>query len=160
MAHAFEHQVATPDRENLAVRGWEVGSPRATLIICPGFADHAGRFARLGVDLAARGYSTYAYDARGHGKSSGHRGHTPSWGTLVADLDHVLKELDAKGRLSARQGLLGASMGALVALDWMLSHPGRMHALALIAPFFEAAFKPPAWRVQLAQIAGRIFPTL
>lgn len=144
----------------LHVLGHEVHHPRGGLLIAPGFAEHAGRYARLIQDMAARGYASFVYDPRGHGQSTGPRGHTPSWGALVDDLDRVVMALEHEQRLPARWGVLGASMGGLVALDWMLSHRGRAKGLALVSPFFEAAFEPPAWKVWLATVLGEQWPTL
>ena len=82
MPGTFELKVPS-DGVTLAVRGHEVMDPRGALFIAPGFAEHAGRYTRLAQELGSRGYSTYAYDPRGHGKSTGQRGHTPSWKALV-----------------------------------------------------------------------------
>ena len=146
--------------QTLLVRGHEVMDPRATLIVAPGFAEHAGRYTRLAQELGSRGYSTYVYDPRGHGKSTGPRGHTPSWQTLVDDFDRVYRALDHEVGLHPRRAVLGNSMGALVALDWMLSHKGEAGGLALTGPFFKAAFAPPVWKRGLAALVGGPMPWL
>jgi alpha-beta hydrolase superfamily lysophospholipase len=146
--------------ETLLVRGHEVMDPRATLVVTPGFSDHAGRYGRLAQELGSRGYTTYVYDPRGHGKSTGRRGHTPHWSSLVEDLDRVVRSLDAAGKLGARRALLGHSMGALVALDWALSHRGEINGLALSAPFFKSAFSPPLWKRASAFAIGGFMPWL
>lgn len=159
MAGTFQLQVES-DGVTLAVRGHQVMDPRATLVISPGFSDHAGRYGRLGQELASRGYSTYVYDPRGHGKSTGRRGHTPSWRALVDDLDRVIHALDHSVGLTSRRALLGNSMGGLVALDWMLSHKDEIGGLALAGPFFKPAFRPPLLKVAFAQTVGAALPSL
>lgn len=146
--------------QTLLVRGHEVMDPRATLIITPGFSDHAGRFGRLAQELGSRGYTTYVYDPRGHGKSTGTRGHTPHWSLLIEDLDRVIRQLDHAGKLMGRRALLGHSMGALVALDWALSHRGEIGGLALSGPFFKSAFSPPLWKRAFAGLMGGILPAV
>lgn len=158
MAGTYQLEVKS-DRETLVVRGHQVLDPRSSLVVAPGFAEHSGRYSRLSMELASRGYSTYVYDPRGHGKSTGTRGHTPSWNALVSDLDRVIRALDAQGVLMPRRALLGNSMGALVALDWMLAHRGEMGGLAMAGPFFKSAFAPPIWKVALAQTVGAALPS-
>ena len=157
MAGTFELKVPS-DGVTLAVRGREVMDPRGVMFVVPGFSEHSGRYGRLAQELGSRGYSTYAFDPRGHGASTGARGHTPSWKALVDDLDHVIAALEAKVKLPANRVLLGNSMGALVALDWMLAHRGRMNGLILCGPFFKAAFNPPLWKVMLAETVGAALP--
>jgi alpha-beta hydrolase superfamily lysophospholipase len=144
--------------ETLSVRGNEVMDPRGAVIIAPGFAEHAGRYGRLAQELASRGYSTYVYDPRGHGKSTGTRGHTPSWNQLVADLDAVFSALVNEDDFPARRAVVGMSMGSLVALDWALAHRREIDGLGLVAPFFKPAFQPPAWKVALAHTVGAAIP--
>jgi len=146
--------------QTLLVRGHEVMDPRATLIVVPGFSDHAGRFGRLAQELGSRGYTTYVYDPRGHGKSTGPRGHTPHWSTLVEDLNRVIHALDHEVGLTPRRALLGHSMGALVALEWALAHRGEIGGLALSGPFFKAAFSPPLWKRAMAGVMGGLAPWL
>ena len=133
--------------------------PRGAVIIAPGFAEHAGRYGRLSQELGSRGYSTYVYDPRGHGQSTGPRGHTPSWQRLVDDLDTVIAALAEDARFPQRRAVLGMSMGALVALDWALTHRGQFDGLGLVAPFFKPAFHPPVWKVALAHTVGAALPS-
>jgi alpha-beta hydrolase superfamily lysophospholipase len=158
MAGTFELKVES-DGVTLAVRGQEVMGPRGALIIAPGFSEHGGRYGRLGQELASRGYSTYVYDPRGHGKSTGPRGHTPSWRALVDDFDRVITALESSRKLPPCRALLGNSMGALVALDWTLAHRGRMNGLVMTGPFFKASFHPPLWKVVLADTLGAALPS-
>ncbi len=158
MAGTFELNVES-DGVTLAVRGHEVMDPRGVLFVSPGFAEHNGRYGRLAQELGSRGYSTYVYDPRGHGRSTGPRGHTPSWRALVEDLDRVIAALESQLKMPPSRALLGASMGGLVALDWMLGHRGRMGGLALTGPFFRSAFAPPIWKVALAQTVGAALPS-
>jgi lysophospholipase len=146
------------------VRLWVVGrpvtDPRGGILIAPGFGEHVGRYVRLMDDLAARGYSSFVYDPRGHGQSGGPRGHAPSWAALGADLTAVVDALEADGRLPPRRALLGASMGGLLAASWLPAHRGRFHALVLVSPFFAPKLALPPAKVLLARTVGALLPTL
>jgi alpha-beta hydrolase superfamily lysophospholipase len=159
-AAPLERRVVTHD--GLGLRAYEWGPPQrwVGVVIAPGFSEYAMRYAELAAWLAARRAAAFAYDPRGHGESEGARGHAPRWPALVDDLGRVIDELGRAGALPARWALLGSSMGALVALDWARAHPERMHALALVAPFFRYGQRAPAWRVALARTAAAVAPTL
>lgn len=144
----------------LRVVGRPVAEPRGGVVIVTGFAEHAGRWARLMDDLAARGYASFTYEPRGHGQSSGPRGHTPSWRALGDDLTAVVDALETGGRLPARRALLAASMGGLLATEWVPAHPGRFHALVLVAPFLAPALAIPPAKVLLARTVGALVPAL
>jgi alpha-beta hydrolase superfamily lysophospholipase len=154
-------RVVEVDGARLSVVGHPLRNARGTVVIAPGFAEHAGRYSRLLTDLAARGYAGFVYDPRGHGRSTGPRGHTPSWGHLVADLGAVVDRLEAEGSLAPRRALWASSMGALVAAEWMPgAGRGRMHGLVLVAPYFAAVTAPPPGKRALARTIGALLPRL
>ena len=144
----------------LHVVGHPVADPRGGVVIAPGFAEHAGRYVRLMTDLAARGYASFLVEPRGHGASTGPRGHTPSWQALQDDFTAAVDALDAERRLPARRALLAASMGGLVAAEWIPAHPGRFHGLVLVAPFLAPAKPLPPLKVLLANAVSGLLPRL
>ena len=159
MQAPFELTVQAPG-VRLRVVGRPVTDPRGGVVIATGFGEHVGRYVRLMEDLAARGYSTFVYDARGHAGSSGPRGHAPTWAALGDDLTAVVDALEAERRLPQRRALLGASMGGLVAASWLPAHRGRFHALVLVAPFLAPKMALPPAKVLLARTVGAVLPTL
>jgi pimeloyl-ACP methyl ester carboxylesterase len=109
------------------------------------------RYVVMGSRLLERsGYRTIAYDARGHGRSTP----APNPGAygyehLAEDLTAVLDALEAPRALVA-----GASMGALTALRFALSHPERVAALGVITPAYDPAAPAPAFERGDAQVEG------
>lgn len=143
----------------LHVRSWTDPGARAEIVILHGLGDHAGRFERVGRYLAGRGFAVAALDLPGHGLSEGPRGHVRTW----AEYRNALSALLAQTRPDGDERpllLLGHSMGALVALDWIFANPGRVRALVLSAPPFELAMKPLIFKVWLARLAERVVPAL
>jgi alpha-beta hydrolase superfamily lysophospholipase len=160
MKNPFERHV---DRDGVQLRvvGRPMSDPRGAVVIVPGFAEHAGRYFRLMRDLNARGYASYTYDPRGHGRSSGGRGDTPSWAALADDLSAVVDDLEAQGDLRARSALWASSMGALLAAEWLpAQRKGRFNGAVFVAPYFAPAFPPPAGKVLLARTIGALVPWL
>lgn len=153
--------VVEVDGARLAVAGRPMRDARGGVVIAPGFAEHAGRYGPLMTDLAARGWAAFTYDPRGHGRSSGPRGHTPSWAHLGDDLGAVVDALEEDGVLPPRRALHASSMGALVAVEWMAGPGrGRFQGLVLVAPYFAPGTPPPAGKVALARTVGMLLPRL
>ncbi|MFE2109648.1 alpha/beta fold hydrolase [Kitasatospora sp. NPDC059463] len=100
------------------------GAGPAVVLLHGGLLDRHSwdeQFARL----AARGRHVVRYDARGHGRSSpvtGDHSHPD-------DLRALLTHLDVPSAV-----LVGLSLGARIALDTALTHPGQVAGLVLTAP--------------------------
>jgi pimeloyl-ACP methyl ester carboxylesterase len=83
--------------------------------------------------LERSGHAVIAYDARGHGRSTGPgEPELYDYGRLAGDLGRVLDDLGVE-----RAVLAGASMGAHTAVRLALEDPGRVAGLGLITPAFE-----------------------
>ncbi len=139
----------------LAGLSWNGAGPAGCVGIIHGLGDHARRYGRAVHALVDRGYAAEALDLPGHGKSYGARGHVSSW-------EEYLEAVEAWWE-RPRSGpapivLLGHSMGALVALDFALRHPGRLRALVLSAPPFEVVLRATMLKVRLAQLVVRVWP--
>jgi alpha-beta hydrolase superfamily lysophospholipase len=124
-----------------------------------GYAAHAGLYRHVAEALAADGLAVTGFDCRGHGRSSGRRGHATRFAEYLDDLDRVI----ARVRGSAPHlplYLIGHSHGATIVLDAVLSrrlHPDRM---VLAAPWLELAMKVPRWKRGLGVLTARFWPTL
>lgn len=77
---------------NFYVQGWEPEQkPKAVIALVHGFGEHTGRYAHVGEAFNKVGYLLIGFDLRGHGKSGGARGHTPSYDALMDDIADFLK---------------------------------------------------------------------
>jgi alpha-beta hydrolase superfamily lysophospholipase len=154
-----EWWIERPGESRLHVRTWEDPAARGVVCLVHGLGDHAGRFERVGRALSARGLAVHSLDLPGHGRSEGPRGHIRGWGEFHDALASLIAQVHGAGD-PRPLGLLGHSMGALVALDWALENPSRVRALVLSAPPFDLAMKPLVFKVWLARIAERVVPAL
>lgn len=80
-------------------------------------------------DRLARGRTLFYYDQRGGGKSPVPREVPVGWREQVADLDALRDDLKIE-----RLTLCGYSWGGLLAVLYLLEHPGRVERLALVSP--------------------------
>jgi hypothetical protein len=108
------------------------------VLILHGFAGHKIGQQRLYValaqQLAAAGIAALRFDFRGCGDSEGEYDRMTLSGMLsdAVNVLHSLKSLE--GVDSARVGIVGVSLGGLVAAQLAAAHPEKVHALALLAP--------------------------
>lgn len=80
-------------------------------------------------DLLARGRALCYYDQRGGGQSPVPQDTPVGWREHVADLDALRAHVGLE-----RLTLCGYSWGGLLALLYLLEHPGRVERLALVSP--------------------------
>jgi pimeloyl-ACP methyl ester carboxylesterase len=98
------------------------------VVLLPGFGTDVSSFAPQIPALAER-FSVLGVNPRGVGLSDAPPLPAYDVATAAADVASVAPE---------RFHLVGASLGAAVALEVALAHPGRVGRLALITPFVEA----------------------
>ena len=65
------------------------------MVFVHGIGDHGGRHPHLIEALVSAGHTVFAPDMRGHGRSPGARGDSPSFGTTVRDLHQFVEHLRA-----------------------------------------------------------------
>lgn len=120
---------------NLYVRE-AAGNPRAVVQINHGLAEHAARYASFADFLSQRGFHVYAHDHRGHGATKapdaplGKFADTDGIAKVIADVDAV-HDLIATEHPGLPVIVFGHSLGASVALNFVLRHSGRVHAAAI-----------------------------
>src|SRR4029077_15482027 len=107
-------------------------------------------------------YECHLLDLRGHGRSGGVRGFVPRFADYLSDLELFLARIDeiqpAPGEVP--RILLGHSLGGLIALDFVLTHPAAFDALAVSSPFLKPAIEVPWLKASLAALASKLAPTL
>lgn len=131
-----DFEFTTVDRATLYVRGWLIDEPKAIVQVIHGMAEHSARYERLAAALAEAGYSTYAHDHRGHGRSipqgakPGHMANSDSWNRIVEDAHGVNREIATRHR-GVPIVVLGHSMGSYVLQQLLFEHPSDMVGAAL-----------------------------
>jgi len=132
---------------------------KGVVILLHGMGEHFGRYGHVAAYLNSIGYAVVGMDHRGHGKSQGNRGHTPSFNHLMNDISLLFKKTN---ELFAGIPVIlyGHSMGANLAANYVLRKKPSIKGLILTSPYFKLAFDPPAWKVSLAKFMKGIFPGL
>ena len=155
---AFEWSFNTTNGLDLFARGWAPkGRPKGVLALVHGLGEHCGRYAHVGAALADKGYALLGFDLRGHGKSGGQRGHTPTYDTLLNDITVFLQQVEERYPDLPRF-LYGHSLGGSVVLNYALKRKPDLHGVIATAAWLKLAFTPPAAKVMLGKLMNNIAP--
>ncbi len=129
---------------------------RAEVVLTHGLGEHAGRYEHVAACLAERGIRTIAYDLRGHGRSSGMRGDSPSYDALLDDLGRVVTTCP---RGEGPVFLMGHSLGGQIVLNYLLRRNAVCRGAIVTSPWLRLAFAPAWWRVTLGRLLLRWWPS-
>jgi len=121
--------------------------------------EHSGRYAHLAAFLDQAGYALLTFDLRGHGKSEGQRGHTPSYEALLNDISLLLEEA-AKRYPDRPRFLYGHSLGGNQVINYALRRRPQVAGVIATGPLLRPGFEPPAWKLTLGKIMYSLWPTL
>ena len=139
---------------------WQSEQPKASVIIVHGMGEHSNRYQHLAEMLVAHNLTVTSYDNFGHGKTSGKRGHNPSFDAVLDTLDIVIEKTKTL-HPEIPIFLYGHSMGGNVVINYVLRrHKYSIHGVIASSPFLKLAFKPPAWKLFLGKIIQQIAPSL
>jgi alpha-beta hydrolase superfamily lysophospholipase len=160
--HCTEHSFATHDDVALFYRHWPAQSDaRGAIVLIHRGHEHSGRMAHLADELEVPNFDVFAYDMRGHGRSPGVRGDSPSFATSVRDLQTFIDHLvTTHGVGIADLIVIAQSVGAVLASTWAHDYAPKIRGLVLASPAFKVKLYVPFARPGLAlmrKLRGNFF---
>lgn len=143
--------------DGLTLHAYDHGSLEAskTLVIEHGYAEHAGRYDDLAKRFVNAGYRVLVPNVRGHGKSEGGRGHTPSFSLYLEDLDLLAEHIHTP---RAATGLLGHSNGGLIVIARSVVEPTFFACSAVTSPLLGLSIDAPRWKLLGARVLSKLAP--
>lgn len=139
---------------------WEPdGFPKAVVGLVHGLGEHSGRYSHAGRALVGADYALVAFDLRGHGKSGGQRGHFPSLGSLMDDIDQHIRIASEKFP-NLPVFLYGHSLGGLLVLNYATYHKHTLKGLIVSGAGLRSPVLEQKGKLALAKILGGILPTV
>jgi len=133
------------DGAQLFYRAWipEAPTENALLLFHRGH-EHSGRWSEFVETLGLNDVATFAWDARGHGRSAGERGSADNFGTLVKDVDAFVRHVhDQHGFALENMIVLGHSVGAVTMSAWVHDYAPPIRAMILATPAFRVRLYVP-----------------
>jgi len=143
---AQEAQFTTSDNYPLFFRHWPAQNTPAkgVIVLFHRGHEHSGRVAHLVDELGLEDYAFYAWDARGHGRSPGVRGFSPSLGRSVRDMDEFVRFAAGREGLQTKDvAVIAQSVGAVLAATWVHDYAPDIRSLTLASPAFKVKLYVP-----------------
>lgn len=155
---ATEETLAGQGGVDIFLRSWRPDGPAtAIIVICHGFNAHSGQYAWVAGQLVNAGFSVYAPDLRGRGRSEGERFYVENVADYVADVSDAIRIANERNP-GLPVFLLGHSAGGVIGALYALDNPSKL--AGFICESF--AFQVPAPNFAIAAIRwlSRVAPHL
>ncbi|MCW5707980.1 bifunctional alpha/beta hydrolase/class I SAM-dependent methyltransferase [Shinella sp.] len=149
----IESAFASHDGVELFYRAWPArsGAAKGAVVLLHRGHEHSGRVAHIVDELGLDDFAFYAWDARGHGRSPGERGHSPSFAHSVRDLDCFVRHISETGGFAMEDiAVVAQSVGAVLAATWVHDYAPNIRALVLASPAFDVKLYVPFAREGIA----------
>ncbi|MEW6568759.1 MAG: lysophospholipase [Chloroflexota bacterium] len=147
------------DGLDLYCQSWHPdAASKAVLAITHGHGEHSGRYQNIVGYFVPRGFTAYAYDLRGHGRSPGRRGNIRSWEDFRQDQGSFL-EFVSQQEPGLPLFAYGHSLGGLIVLDFILRSPAGLRGAVVSAPVLGPPGIPPLL-LTLSRVLSRMLPSL
>jgi len=147
-----EHHFSTHDNASLFYRHWPAtgSARRGAIVLFHRGHEHGARMAHLVDELDLPDFDFFAWDARGHGKSPGQRGYSPSFATSVRDVQTFVQHIaSVHGVLPEDIHVIAQSVGAVLVATWAHDYAPRVRGLTLASPAFKVKLYVPFARAGL-----------
>ena len=147
-----EHYFKTSDNIELYYKYWpaEEKNDKAIVLFHRGH-EHSGRLQHIVDELNLPNVAMFAWDARGHGRSPGARGYSPSVDRSVADVEEFVRYIAATYGIAIENTVVVAqSIGAVYALAWVHDYAPRLRGLVAASPAFDVKLYVPFARQLIA----------
>lgn len=155
--HAFDLSIPTSSEYGLVTRLWcGESSPRYVLAVSHGLGEHAQRYTHVAECFVNHGATVLAWDQKGHGRTGGA---LPHFQTLVADLGSVEEYIVSKYP-GVPFFFYGQSLGGGLVTHYLLSRRSKATGGIATSPLLRTTFPPPAWKLMVAKLLGKWWPTL
>ena len=143
------------------LQGWEPenGKPKALVALVHGLGEHAGRYVHVGKVLTKSGYALVGFDMRGHGKSGGPRGHSPSLDTYMQDIRQFFGLMERKYP-DIPHFLYGHSLGGLFVLAYAIQYGAHLKAVIVTGPGLRSSLQEQKAKVAMVRLLGSFLPTM
>jgi len=138
-------------------RSWVPREPVRAVALVHGFGEHSGRYEHVGAWLARCGAEVHAFDLRGHGRSSGARGHVDDFADYLDDLERFL-DVVREGSPELSLTLFGHSMGGLIVTSLAVDRNPDVESVVTSGAALALSPDLSGFKVTLAGWLGRILP--
>jgi alpha-beta hydrolase superfamily lysophospholipase len=137
---------STHDGQSLYYQRWLAMSEkrRGAIVLFHHGHEHGGRMAHLVDEFDLPDFDFYAWDARGHGRSPGAHGDSPSIGHSVRDVQSFIEHLGEKWQLAeSNVAVIAQGVGAVLVSTWVHDYAPGIRCQVLASPAFKVKLHVP-----------------
>lgn len=158
---SFEDTWEDKDGMKFFIQGWEPDQrqPKAFIALIHGLGDHTSRFAHVGKAWTDAGYAISGFDLRGHGKSGGERGHSPSLEAYMQDIRHFFQRMDQRYP-ALPHFLYGHSLGGLLALAYAIQYGARLRGVMVTGAALRDSLQKQKAKLALVRLLALVLPKM
>jgi alpha-beta hydrolase superfamily lysophospholipase len=139
-----EERFVSWDGAELFYRAWVPPDAEKALLLFHRGHEHSGRWSEFIESLGLGDVAVFAWDARGHGNSSGERGGALNFGAMVKDVDAFVRHLRDQYDFGFQSMvLLAHSVGAVSVAAWVHDYAPPIRAMILATPAFRVRLYVP-----------------
>ncbi|MCA8995411.1 MAG: lysophospholipase [Planctomycetaceae bacterium] len=156
-----EQTLTTTDGISLQLWVHEAENAAGTVLLTHGLGEHSGRYEHVIAALREHGLSVVRWDLRGHGRSTGQRGHSPNIETLLDDISltaEFVQENFGQNPIS----LWAHSLGGNLISHWTLKRSDQalqFRAAVLSAPWFLLKDRPSSVKEWMIRTLAGFYPS-
>ncbi len=158
-----EKNFSTHDGVELFYRYWPSQSetPKGAIVLFHRGHEHSGRLMHVVDELDMPDYACFAWDARGHGRSPGERGFSPSLATSVRDVQTFIDHISTQYEIAVKDmAVIAQSVGAVIVSTWAHDYAPKIRCMILASPAFKVKlyvpFARPALKI-MQRLRGNFF---
>jgi len=137
----------------------EVITPKAVVCLVHGLGEHSSRYDHVAEALGREAFGMVSFDLRGHGRSSGPRGHFPSIEAVLQDID-LLLEQGKKEFPGLPLFLYGHSLGAILVLYYVLQRRPKIQGVVVTSSAMHTALEGQKLKVGIVKLIGGFAPAI
>jgi alpha-beta hydrolase superfamily lysophospholipase/SAM-dependent methyltransferase len=142
---ATEHAMKSWDGAELFYRAWipREATDKAVLLFHRGH-EHSGRWQQTVELLALKDIAVFAWDARGHGRSSGARGAANNFADVIRDVDAFVRHISKSYEIPIENMIvLAHSLAAISVAAWVHDYAPPIRAMILATAAFHVKLYVP-----------------
>jgi alpha-beta hydrolase superfamily lysophospholipase len=132
---------------------------KAVVCLIHGLGEHSGRYAHVAEAFNKAGYGMLAFDLRGHGKSEGPRGHSPSSEAFLDDIEGLLAEA-GKRYPGKPRFLYGHSLGGALVLFTTLRRKPQIAGVIATGAGLHTPLIEQKLKVSFANAMAAVLPRM
>lgn len=147
------------DGQKIEAVSWIPDHEKAIVCIVHGIGEHYRRYNEMAEYLNTQGFAVFSYDQRGHGKTEGKRGHSPSYSLLLDDVENIMKHARSTYP-DLPLFLYGHSWGGNIVANFLLKRKTREIVGAILsAPWLELKLTLSPLLLSFVKFINNIYPS-